>query len=302
MTVVISEAIWRAKDNNIDMSNYRKFNDIPASRHDEESLAGWLYYCGPLSEIPSHLRTGLILEAAAYWDRDALFELSQENTPNYENLVMVALSNGSERVRKINKEHFTESLLVRVCCEEPRCMNLIDWDLGFKEFLTDSAIEVIASNSIFNYLALLRIKNFDESKISEEFIKLAIKNDLNNLLMLLGCDKNHLITQVLSEGAWPEFSKQDVEHFSKLGLDASAPPDSVEKALLFLCASEQSHTTFLYSMSINSFPLDSVITAALKIKNGLDFLFGHYSEDELRPHMRKHHPIRGRMLENELGM
>jgi hypothetical protein len=299
---VISEAVWRAKENNTDMSNFLNFEDIPDSRYDEESLSGWLYYSGRLAEIPKYLWGDLILESAACWDEDALQELTPENTSYYEQLVLLALAHGANRIQKINKHHLSEDLFIRICSEYPRCMEGINWNLGFGDFLTDKTIEAIASKSIFHYLVLQRVKSIDESKFSDDLIKTAIGNDLNNLLRLEGYGKEHLIAQVLSEGAWPDLHSMHIMHFAKLGLNASVPPESAEKAMEFLFASDENDTTYLYAMSIRTFPIESVIKAALERKNGLDLLFGHYTEAELRPHTKHYRALRGRMLENELGM
>jgi hypothetical protein len=298
----ISDRVLDAQENNTDMANFLEFTDIPDSRHDEDSLAGWLYHSGELSAIPKYLRTELVLQAAAYWDVEALTVIDPSDSENYYYLIDLALSNRASRIGFVDNKHFSEELIVKVCSNHPRSIEHINWDSGINKFLTKKSISQIASSSILGIHYLIMVDVVGLSEIADEDIKSAIVKSPDDFNKLEELNKLHLLSELLSEGFWPEFRLMTTSHFSSFGIDIHIPPASIKDSLEYLSASTDYHARLLCLAVVRNFPIESIIPAALDTPGGVKKLFDIYSEDELKPYIKQYRPLRGMMLEQSLGL
>jgi hypothetical protein len=299
---IISSQIVKKSDDNADMAGYVCFVDIPETRHDEASLIGWMFHRGHLGAIPKPLWTEDLLEAAAYWDAQALASIRPSDTKGFEHLADLALSCNANRTKHIKAKDYTEDFLVKICCDHPKCMADIDWYGGVYDLLTDRAITQIASASITGMLNLLNYRPVDDTLITNEVVKSAIRNQPSEIHALSEYDQyHHVIVDVVGE-YWPNFTPMYLSHFHRNNLDASQRPTTIEQALdCFSVAPDKSIKVF-YEVCVKKYPIEKVIETALGMHNGVNRLFDLYQEIELKPFSNKYRALRGKLLEDALGM
>lgn len=298
---VISDHIVNQRNSNADMQ-YVYFDDIPESRHDESSLIGWICQTGSLKEIPKPLWTEGLLEAAAYWDSKALDSIRRSDTKDFGKIVDLALSSNANRTRFIKPADYTEEFLIKICCEHPKCMTDIDWHGGVYEYLTDRAIIEIASASIIGLLNLINHRPVNDKLITDDVVRSAIKNQPSAIDKLAEYDQYHYIIVDLVDDYWPRFSPMYLSNFKSAGLDASVRPESIAQALRCLMVSPDNSIGIFYKVCIWKYLPEDVIEAALDLSGGLSKLFDIYTKEQLHPHTKKYRALRGKLLEDELGM
>jgi hypothetical protein len=298
---IISDHIVDQRNSNTDMQ-YSYFSDIPESRHDEASLIGWICQTGSLKEIPKPLWTEGLLEAAAYWDSKALASIRRSDTMDFGKLVDLALSSNANRTSLIKPEDYTEDFLIKICCDHPRCMADINWYGGVYDLLTDKAITEIASASITGMLNLINHRPVNDELVTTEVVRSAIKNQPSAIEKLAEYDQYHPIIVDLVDDYWPEFSPMYLSSFEGAGLDASVRPSTVDQALKCLLVSPDKSIDIFYKVCISKYSTEDVIQAALDMHGGLNKLFDIYSNEQLQPHTKKYRALRGKILEDELGM
>lgn len=296
------ERVLQARTNNQDMGNFLKFEEIPDSRYDEESLIGWLNQCGVLSELPKYLWTDLVLEAAAYWDSEALASIRPSDCEDFGLLVDLALSSNASSTKHIKARDFTEDFLIKICCEHPACMSSIDWYHGVFDLLTDKAITQIGSASITGMLSLLNYRPVDDKLITDEVVKSAIRNQPGKIDDLAEYSSYvHLIVEAVDD-YWPTFTPMNLSFFERRNLDASVRPATVRKALECFGVSTDRAINVFFKVCVKKYPIEEVIETALDMPGGLNKLFDLYAHEELRHHTNKYRQLRGKFLEDALGM
>ena len=297
-----STFVLDAYQSNKDMANYLFFDDIPDSRQDEASLIGWLYHCGTLAAIPKYLWTERVLEGAVYWDQEALASIRRADTPNFQYRVDLALSANSNRTKYIRSKDYTEDFLIKISCAHPRCMFEINWSGGLYDLLTDKAIVQIGSASIVGMINLINYRSVNDDLITNEVVKSAIKNQPDKINELAEYDRYLPVIVEAVDDYWPTFTPMNLSFFERRNLDASVRPTSLKNALDCFAVSPDRDINVFFKVCVKKYPIDEVIETALGMPGGLNKLFDLYASDELQPHTKNYRQLRGRFLEDALGM
>jgi hypothetical protein len=299
---IISSEIVQKGNNNADMAKYSVFVDIPRSRYDEASLIGWMYHRGHLSAIPEPLWTEDLLEAAAYWDAHALASIQPSDTQDFAKLVDLALSSNASCAKHIRAKDYTEDFLIKICCDHPKCMTDIDWYGGVYDLLTDRVITEIGSASITGMLNLINHRPVNDDLITNEVVQSAIRNQPLEIAALAEYDQYHHVIVDMVDDYWPKFTPMYLTHFMKNNLDATVRPTTITQALDGFSVAPDKSIKVFYDVCVKKHPIEEVIETALGMKDGVNRLFDIYSEKELRPFINKYRALRGRVLEDALGM
>jgi hypothetical protein len=284
------------------MRKFQAFGQIPESMRGEAHLVGWLLGSGRLREIPAQYRSEFIFEAAVTHELMALAHLKPEETSQYEALALVAIKKNHAQLIQIPDEWQTRDFLIKACINNEWVIRQIDWKSNPLMAVTDDLIRRIGSVSLIHAVELLVATNIHfANRVDEEVIRTAIKHRVSDLHRLKEIDGLPILEKMVKEGYWPDASDVTIEFEYKKGRDYRQAPSNPEEIRSRMEHGMGSSMTLLHDMSMRSFPIEDVIRT-LNDEGSLNTLFRIYKDSELRPHMKLSRALRGRFLEQEMGL
>jgi hypothetical protein len=285
------------------MSNYTTFQSIPEELRGEAALVAWIYAKGHLQFIPKAYRSEFIFEAAVIAENDALYFLGPEETSQYEELALIALKKNPHQIQKLAEEFFTEAFTIKACTQVIALIRYIDWSSTKVHLATPNLIRTVGSVSLIHAGELVAtIGGKARALLDEEVLRVAIKDSVANLLRLDALNARPILEKMLKEGFWYPETDSSIKLMLSNGRDYRKPPASPEEALFRLLESSGEPFRILHRIMMKTFPIESVILTLSHDAHSLNFLFDLYSADELRPHTQLSRAMRGRLLEQEMGL
>jgi hypothetical protein len=285
------------------MSKYQAFEDIPEVLRGEGALVAWVSNKGHLKLIPSAYRSERIFEASVIAKTDSLSFISPEETSQYEDLVVVALKRNPVQVRSLPDALLTEAFLIKACSFSIGLIGYIDWTFSKAHLATPKLIREVGAQSLIHAGELMANIGYKaRSMLDEEVLRKGIQHSIANLPIL---DKFHgrpLLEKMLREGFWYPETEKSIKFDLSNGRDYRKPPATPEEALSRLREPTGAPFRILHSSVMKTFPIQDVIATLSRDAESLDVLFDLYTADELRPHLGLSRALRGRFLEQELGL
>lgn len=283
-----------------DMDGYSKFRRIPEDRISESSLVAWIVHGGMLEEIPQDLRTERVLWAAARHDDHAYDLISQEDVADHRGLSLAAVLRKKTSFSKVPWEHKDEDFLIEMTVDSTWPIQGINLANAYAHLITEKVAEAISSRSISHAYGFWMIGG-DQARelIKDSYLETAFKNGCRDFAELDRLGMKHLLVAELAKGFWPKVDPSE----SLAGNDiTSEPPSDPMHALSLIDGAKKYGHKIVYNCWLLSRPVEEVIESLQVKRVGMDKIFELYPEAELRKHMKTYRSIRGRLLEQDLGM
>jgi hypothetical protein len=285
---------------------YSKFESVPEHLRDPEMAEIWMDYAikntghsGDLAlEEITNTDLSLVSDSLRYkaisHNPRALLHIRPEHTPEYRELVLHCIGSSSFGFMLLDERFKTADLVHDVFLRHPQRIDLRwnaqDW-VG--QHLTPEMRESLIQTSFSFALSV-------ELEVTPDQWTHLLKTQPKGYLMLEEHDRLELLDLFLMEGHWPDASVDYT--FEPVSTAAEAAKHMLNSASEYRSKHETDHPGFLlYSAKLRRFPIKDVIKALSKPET-MDFLFMLYPESELRKHMRHDRALRGRLLEEDLGM
>jgi hypothetical protein len=285
------------------MMAYPAFGEIPSHLLGEAPLIGWLFGVGNFTAIPKALLTELIYEVAVAHEPMALANINPTDTRQYEALALVGLTRNPEQLKFIPTKWKTEDFIIKACIADTEIIRQLDWRKEGKYLVTKRLVNEIGSVSLVHGCDLVNyIGPEARNLLDDESIRSAIRFKASDLFRLLDLQALPVLKAMVMEGYWPPASDRSFQFSSSFGDDYRLRPASPVEAKERLCRSMGVSYWLLHSFMMKSFPIEDVIALLSVDQGSLDLLFRLYEDYELRPYMGLSRQLRGRLLEQEMGL
>jgi hypothetical protein len=292
---------WKVKD-------YEKFDDIPKKLRVPESLFVWVYDApAMLKEIPLAFVDDDIRFAGVQNYGDVIEFISKDDTDRYEEIALCAVRSHPASFNKIDPCVFSDHFFVEAI--KSRCDVVFHirkaLDNGYK--LTSEIVGAAVEHSISAISSLMGAEGFAEL-VTDEMVRRGVSTsfvdeyawwiDMGSLERL---GKTSVVKDVISSGFWPITFRSDFDdaYFPDVVRPASLA-DAIDKYRTEIRTN--GNLPELFKFAVLSYAHDDVIAALESTSEGLDTLQTLYTEKELAPHIKKYKGLKGRFLEDTLGM
>jgi hypothetical protein len=282
------------------MDRYSKFRRIPPERVTESSLVAWIVFGGLLEQIPKEHRTERVLWAAARHDDTSYALIGQDEVADHQALSLEALARGTTSFSKIPWEHKDEDFIIQMTIDSTNALQGINFAAAYSHLITDKVAQAICSRSVSHAYGFW-VAGGDEARalIKDSYIEAAFDNECKCFAELERFGQTKMLAAKLAAGFWPKGAALK----TSTGLELAAePPADPMTALILMNNSRARGHQVLYKCWLLSRPVEEVIDGLQSRKVGLAEIFNLYSEADLRKHMKTYRSIRGRFLEQDLGM
>jgi hypothetical protein len=284
-------------------SLYKNYGEIPSDLKCESFLTAWVVSTGNLEAIPLEERTELMLRTAVRHDRYAFPIIRPDDVSDYGALILDAIDNDPSNASYIWKEHITEDLIIKMAAKNVNALKYIDLSDWHSHLLTDSLVSSIIRMNVSKAVCFIKeIGNISMSRVNDEDIRAAIQVQVSDLHQLKSIGKVRVLNEMLTSGYWPEGLNAAIKMEKGQVLDIESPPASPHEALSRGSCIRTQGVRFLHLQSLRRFPIEEVVSTTEAIPGVVDCLLEVYTEKELRPHIRLSKALRGRFLENALGL
>lgn len=282
-----------------DAGNYKSFSDIPEHLVCESFLMAWLQQDKRFSSIPRDLWTDQLVTTAIRNDSFAFAIIKPEDVSDYRKLMLEFVRFGMGGFDQLPAEYKTEQFVIDMSAWDPRPMDL-SFLKDHPHLITQRVADEICSKS-FNhaYDFWMRAGDTGRKFVTDAHLERAIRADSSHLDLLVDLKKEHILVDMISQGYWPskdqKYRPSPVDH-------KPVRPERLKGLPELLCLNILEGHKFLYRCWIKTKPVDEVVDAYHGYKAGIDELFCLYEEKTLRSYADKYRSLRGRFLENDLGM
>lgn len=285
------------------MFEYRHFDDIPSFLRGEAALVGWLFGTGNFAAIPKQYVTEMILEVAVAHEPMALANIKPSETSQYEALAMAGLRRNCEQIKFIPRNWRTEAFIINACVRHSNVIQHIDWVAEGRRLVTRNLINQVGSASLAHAADLVQyIGQAARDLLEDVSIRSAIRFKVSDLFRLVDLQALPILKAMVREGYWPPASDKSIQFDASFGDDYRLRPSNPVETKERLGRSMSVSYWLLHSFVMTSFPIKDVIALLSVDQVSLDLLFRLYKDDELRPYMGLSQQLRGRLLEQEMGL
>lgn len=282
------------------MSRYSTFAEIPNDQISESSLVAWIVSGGKLAQILTGLRTERVLWAAARHDDDAYRQIGKDQVSDHRALSLEAIRQGKAYFYWLPEEYKDEQMLIDMTIFGTQSIQNTDLACAYKHLLTERVAEVICSRSLTQaYEFGIAGGSAAKALIRDKYLEAAIRAQTSDYGYLASMDKQYLLVKMVAYGFWPK--KINFNGPEELKTFVTPPADPGE-ALERILVSQSRGNQLLHRSWLLTRPTSEVVDALQGSKKGLDELFTIYPERELREYMKVYRSIRGRFVEQDLGM
>jgi hypothetical protein len=282
---------------------YRHFHEIPSFLLGEEPLVGWLFGTGNFTAIPKQYVTEMILEVAVAHEPMALANIKPSETCQYEALALAGLKRNSAQIKFIPRKWRTEAFIIKACVRYSSVIQHIDWGAEGRRLVTRNLVNQVGSASLVHAADLVQyIGQAARDLLEDESIRSAIPCKVADLYLLLDLKALPVLQDMIKEGYWPPATDKTIEFDKSFGLDYRHRPASPAQAAKKLCKPMGVSYWLLHSFAMKAFPIEDVISTLCDDHESLDLLFRLYEAEELRPYMGLSRQLRGRLLEDAIGL
>jgi hypothetical protein len=285
---------------NPDMDGFASFTDIPDDRVSESSLVAWLVAGGKYKEIPQGLRSEALMWSAVRHDRDAYELIDETDVADHRGLSLEALKHDHAKFSSVPERHKDGQFIVDCTAYGHRKVLTIDFYRDYEHLLTEDVAKQICSRSISDASDFCTTgKHRACLLMKDEYLEAGIRVQTSDYPYLKLMGKTYVLAGMLAKGFWPDESQFAVPDETAT---FKTPPSSLTQALERLQVNQGAGHRLLHECWIKIHPMQEVVSAFEGSQNGLDALFRLYKQHELRDYIRTSRPLRGRFLEQELGM
>jgi hypothetical protein len=285
------------------MFEYRYFHEIPSFLLGEEPLVGWLFGTGNFTAIPKRYVTEMILEVAVAHEPMALANIKPSETCQYEALALAGLKRNSAQIKFIPRKWRTEEFIIKACVRYSSVIQHIDWGAEGRRLVTRNLVNQVGSASLVHAADLVQyIGQAARDLLEDESIRSAIKFKASDLYRLLDLGAANLLKDMVKEGYWPPACDDSVVFDKSFGPHYRRRPASPAQALERLCYPMDVPYWMLHSNAMLAFPIEDVIAALSVDQRSLDILFRLYEPEALRPYVKLSARMKGRLLEQDMGL
>lgn len=283
------------------MSSYSTFAEIPNDQISESSLVAWIVSGGKLAQILTGLRTERVLWAAARHDDDAYRQIGRDQVSDHRALSVEAIRQGKAYFFWLPEEYKDEQMLIDMTIFGTHSIQNIDLAGAYKHLLTERVAEAICSRSL-SQAHEFGIAGGAAAKalIRDKYLEAGIRAQTSDYGYLEMVNKQYLLVKMLAFGFWPDEKNFNVP--DEVVRSFVVPPSDPIEALERIGVCQSRGHKLLHRSWLQTRPTKEVVDALQGSAQGLDELFRIYPEQEMRKHMKTHRSIRGRLLEQDLGM
>lgn len=279
-----------------DALQYRGFADIPKHQLSETALIAWLCHEGKFAEIPAEWHTQDLLVAAARHDRDAYLLIEQRGIGN-RSIAFEAVIAGRLEFHLIPEKYQDEVFLLELVRVGALALQRIDFSGAYRHLLTERVVESICTKSVYSAyeFACLWCPQA-RYLVKDDYIKKAIGTHALDLFRLKELGAEHVLREMLCAGYWP------TDGWASDDSPGRHPP--VDSAACFSTYLQTIGTSLkvLHRCWLQTRPAPELVKTLAGSERGLDVLFEIIPINDLRALMGSSRAIRGRLLENDLGM
>jgi hypothetical protein len=280
------------------MSAYSEFSTIPPEKVSESSLVAWLVSGGRLQQIPRELRVERVLWAAVRNDKSSYGLIDKGMVSDHRALSLEAIRCDSVGFFAVPEAYKDEDFLIEMAISRPRLILCVDLKDKYRHLVTEKTARGICSVSLslaFDYAQMGGEKA--QVLVTDKLLTEAIKSQSSDYGVLEIMGRGDLLISMLKQGFWP-----DETHFSFPGHQSfKNPPSDVSDALSRILRTIGS-MRILHRNWLKTQPMAEVVDALEGSRQGLDELFVLYPETDLRGFMKAYRSLRGRFVEQDLGM
>lgn len=287
-------------EDNPDMINYKTFSDIPEGRVNDSSLVAWVVSGGKLAQIPVEMRTEPVLWSAVRNDSEAYDLILPEDVTDHRSLSLEALRHSKAFFTSVPEAYKDEQFLIDMTSVGSQLINNIRLRDQYDHLLTEYTAKAICTRSIsdaFNYCQAGGEKAGVLLKDDYLVEGIQIQTSDYGTLKLMG--KEYLLIAMLADGFWP--AAQNFNFPPEIHVMRTPPASPTEAVERIQIAKSGGHK-ILHRCWLQTQPMADVIAELQSSTKGLDELFIIYPERELREYMKLHRSLRGRFVEQDLGM
>lgn len=283
---------------NPSINQYKRFSEIPADMVSESSLVAWIYHGGKFREIPKEMHTQRIFWTAARWDFGAYLEIDLSQVDDLRGMSLSGVIGSMTNFEWLPPELRNEQFVVEMTIEDASALADLDLEEEFEYLLTDYVVSEVCSRSLDHaYQMYSACDGIVRPLIKDEYLEAALMNCPRSYWKLKEMGREEILPKVLAAGYWP--AKDSFEEHPEFAV----PPATIAEA--FERVKSLGNDPFfkaIHRVWIDTKPMDDIVEVLQGSKAGIDHLFEHYPEKELRQYMKTYRPLRGRFLENDLGM
>lgn len=281
------------------IGNCRRIEVIPPEWLNESALVVWLFRGGSLQKIPAEFRTERVLFTAVRHDFDAYAQIRQDEVSNHRELSLEAMRRGKAQLYMLPESYLNEDFIIEATDIDTTALQGFCFQKRLHLF-TDRVAEAICSRSLTHVRGfLIAGSNLAAPMVKDEYIKAAILNECSDYSYLRELKKEYLLVELLKDGFWPQGKSTSEE---RQWLPPTTPPADFAEALDVISSTNSLGSTILFQSWLKTHKTHDVVHALHSSKEGIDQLFEIYSDRELRTYMNDYRSLRGRLIENDLGM
>jgi hypothetical protein len=278
-----------------DPDSYEEFSSIPEAFRDSEMAASWMTTLSKqdvspsphtLMQIPAELQNQKVLLTAVGLNSMALKLIKPEQADDYLAIVLVAVHKASYAFKLMDESYKTEAVL-DAFIEDQVFFDLetghMDWVLPM---LNQERIDKISAYSLW-FAMSVGLEN-----VSWDVVKEQLKKTPDNYSYMDKLGQLGFLSKMLKEDEWPK-SEGNLVYKPFKGL-----ADGVSR---FMRSDKESALHYLQKAYVLTFPVPEVI-AAMKTPARREVLLGLYPVDVLREHAHGDRNLRGKILEQDIGL
>jgi hypothetical protein len=270
------------------------FKNLPKEHLDKDLIKEWLSGpYGELSQVPKHLLDDDIRRHAITFYHENCHDIPLKSilvsdTPNYEELALLALGQSSTFMAYVDPSVYSEAFFLKALQASGASMMHFDPGKGNAKIeWTEAMIDAAVSQSC-SYLSY-----FHKSQIKKESFKRMLLDGVASAIHIANAGFADFIVDAMRDGYWPKDEKK---------------PSSLDEAFYFLQDAKKSSRTreIYYTAFVRHLPMEEVLPL-MKSPELQDLMLEIYSTEELMPHLRtgflkSAHRVRGHLLGEGLGL
>jgi hypothetical protein len=285
---------------------YESFDEIPEDFRVPESLFVWVFDAPErLKEIPLAWLDHDIRLAAVCNAGETIEFIAMEDTDRYEELALCAIGSRPAALDQINSSVYSDHFFIEAI--KARSDVVFHFrqviDNGYK--LSREVVSAVFEHSISSMSALIGAEGFADLVTDEIVVKGVLTSfvdqyawwiDLDSLELL---GKTSVVQEAISSGFWPITLRieSDEPYFPDV-----IRPTSLPDAIAAYQSASNINIADLFKFVVLSYGPDEVISSLHSTSDGLDVLQSLYTDQELAPFSKKYRGLKGRFLEDSLGL
>lgn len=290
------------------MSNYENFADIPDKHRSTAEICDWMLAKRKmLSDIPKGFRNDRIVIFALCIEKNDFADVGPDDVKRYYEICRFAVQRSGFNFTHIPVVFVTEelvsSLIGGLYCplsafvKKPQFHHL---------FTTELITQAVKENAVvLKYVW----KYAKQDEISDSSIEAGLKASIYGYSAVYLADKSEVLINLLGQGYWPGHDEATAAEMRMTRTPVTKRPTTVEAVLDQWAEAKKvcqsgfwNNFQYLFVAMLSTFPREKTWPVLTTTSNGLDFLFTYSKPTDIKDLAVDHGHVRGRLLEQDLGM